>query len=66
MSWLPPSPPPQQDTSASVDGSIMSWTASFVNIDRDIAEEREFAAMANDNASTRSETSKRLSWTGVG
>ncbi|KUI69438.1 hypothetical protein VM1G_05366 [Cytospora mali] len=58
---------PQQNTTASETGrqcgSIMDC---LMNIDRDVAEKREFAAMANHTASTRADKSKRLSWTGLG
>ncbi|ROW08484.1 hypothetical protein VMCG_03235 [Cytospora schulzeri] len=54
---------PQQSTSTDATGSILECV---VNIDRDVAEKREFAAMASHTASTRTEQSKRLSWTGLG
>ncbi|KUI53580.1 hypothetical protein VP1G_01052 [Cytospora mali] len=57
----------QQNTTANEigrqHGSIMDC---LMHIDRDVAEKREFAAMANHTASTRADKSKRLSWTGLG
>lgn len=46
------------------EGDCRSILDGFLNIDRDVAEKREFAAMANHAASSR--TDKRLSCTGLG
>ncbi|KAK2599743.1 hypothetical protein N8I77_011473 [Diaporthe amygdali] len=60
--------PQQHDTS----GNMASRPCSSIldcmmTIDRDTAEKREFAAMANQNNSNSSERrTKRLSWTGLG
>lgn len=48
-------------------GQCRSILDCMMNIDRDTAEKREFAAMANQNNSNSSERrTKRLSWTGLG
>lgn len=67
-------PQQQESHSSSTSGSMAAGQRSssildcMMAIDRDTAEKREFAAMANQNNSNSSEkrTTKRLSWTGLG
>ncbi|KAI3395181.1 hypothetical protein diail_1675 [Diaporthe ilicicola] len=77
MSCLFPQQEQQQQGHHSTNGnSCMAtspWCSSILDcmmcIDRDTAEKREFAAMANQNNSNSSSerrTTKRLSWTGLG
>ncbi|KAJ9142453.1 hypothetical protein NKR23_g7189 [Pleurostoma richardsiae] len=52
---------------ASAAGGARSILDSIMSIDRDLAEKREFAAMANyASATSAKKGSKRLSWTGLG
>lgn len=64
MSCLFPQQQQSHDTSGPQCSSILDC---MMTIDRDTAEKREFAAMANQNNSNSSEKrTKRLSWTGLG
>lgn len=71
MSCLFPEQQQEQNSNTSENTTIGRQCSSILDcmmtIDRDTAEKREFAAMANQNNSNSSEKrTKRLSWTGLG